>query len=263
MRARVLHVITRLIIGGAQENTVASVLGLDQRGWPVRLASGPARGPEGSLEGQFRDRPELYCRIARLVRPVHPLNDWLAYLALRQLIRTWRPALVHTHSGKAGILGRLAARASGVPIIIHSIHGPSFGAWQGPLANALFRSAERLAGRVTTHFITVADALRDQYLAAGIGRADQFTRIFSGFELRPFLEAQNDADFRRRLGIDPGDLVVGKIARLFKLKGHDDLFAIAPELVARCPRLKFLLVGDGPWRERFESRARALGLGAR
>src|SRR6185503_2060933 len=113
---------------------------------------------------------------------------------------------------------------------------------------------------VTTHFVAVADAMIEQYLAAGIGSREQYTRIFSGFDLKPYLSATNDARLRARWGIAPGDVVVGKIARLFKLKGHDDLFAVAPELTRRVPHLKFLLVGDGEWRGRFEQQARDLGL---
>ncbi|MEK7706425.1 MAG: glycosyltransferase, partial [Verrucomicrobiota bacterium] len=166
----------------------------------------------------------------------------------------------HTHSGKAGVLGRLAAQRASVPVIVHTIHGPSFGLFQGAVPNFNFRAAERRAGRSTTHFVVVAKAMKQQYLAAGIGQPGQFTKIFSGFDLKPFLTAQNDLSLRARWGIQPGDIVVGKIARLFKLKGHDDLFAVASELVRRCPQMKFLLVGDGEWRERFQALARSIGL---
>lgn len=258
---RVTHLITRLIVGGAQENTLASVLGLRERhGLPVQLISGPTRGPEGSLEPLVNRIPGLLTVEPALVRPVHPWCDALAYSRLVRRFRTERPDLVHTHSGKAGVLGRLAAHRAGVPLIVHTIHGPSFGAFQGRLANAVFRGAERRAGRVTTHFVTVADAMIEPYLAAGIGQRTDYTRIFSGFDLAPFLNAVHDPQLRARLGLSPDDFVIGKIARLFKLKGHDDLFAIAPELVRRCPRVKFLLVGDGDWRERFETQARASGL---
>jgi glycosyltransferase involved in cell wall biosynthesis len=158
------------------------------------------------------------------------------------------------------VLGRLAAARAGVPVVVHTIHGPSFGRFQGGLANLTFRAAERRAGKATTHFVVVANAMRDQHLAAGIGRPEQYTRIFSGFPLAPFLTAQNDPALRARYGLAPDDLVVGKIARLFQLKGHDDLFAIAPELVRRNPRIKFLLVGDGEWRGRFANLARERGL---
>src|SRR5215472_7035819 len=258
---RVIHVITLLIIGGAQENTISSVLGLRLKpGADATLVSGPTTGPEGSLEPQLAGHPGLLNLVPQLVRPVHPLKDYLAFLRLKDLFRQLRPNIVHTHSGKAGVLGRLAAARAGVPIITHTIHGPSFGEFQGFLANWLFRSAERKAAGVTTHFVVVADAMKHQYLAAGIGRPEQYTRIWSGFELGPFLAATNDIQLRAQLGLRAEDVVVGKIARLFKLKGHDDLFALAPALIQSCPHMKFLFVGDGEWRGRFESKARALGL---
>ncbi len=258
---RVTHVITRLIVGGAQENTIASVLGLRRiPGLEVDLLAGPTTGPEGSLASAFAPIPEALTLVSQLVRPVHPWKDVLALRQLTKLFRARRPDIVHTHSGKAGVLGRLAAARAGVPIIIHTLHGPSFGAFQGRWANALFRGAEQRAARVTTHFVSVADAMTQQYLAAGIGRPEQFTRIFSGFPLEPYLAAQNDLALRARFGLSPDDIVIGKIARLFPLKGHDTLFALARALVAACPQIKFLLVGDGVWRGRFEQMARASGL---
>src|SRR6266699_5797900 len=179
---RVIHVITRLVIGGAQENTIATVLGLRQKpGFETHLDSGPATGPEGSLEPLVANTPGLLTIVPELVRSVHPWKDPLALRKLIRLFRSGHPDIIHTHSGKAGILGRLAAARAGVPVIVHTIHGPSFGPFQGILSNALFRAAERRAGRKTTHFVVVADAMKTQYLAAGIGRPEQYTRIFSGF----------------------------------------------------------------------------------
>lgn len=258
---RVTHVITRLIVGGAQENTVATVFGLQNKtGLQVHLISGPAHGPEGSMESSFRQHPELLQIVPNLVRPIHPWKDFQALVHLTQIFRTTKPDIVHTHSGKAGILGRVAAKRAGVPVILHTIHGPSFGNFQNDFANLVFRSAEKYAARFTTHFISVANAMIEQYLAAGIGSRDQYTRIFSGFPLEPFLNSTNDLQLRKQLGIAPNDFVLGKIARLFELKGHDDLFEIAPHLVVHHPQIKFLLVGDGKWRQRFEFRARSLGL---
>ena len=253
---RVSHVITRLIVGGAQENTLSSVLGLGRiPDWEVELISGPTRGPEGSLEPMARAVPGLLHLESCLVRPVHPVMDALAYLRLRSHFRRTRPQIVHTHSGKAGIVGRFAARHAGVPRVIHTIHGPSFGPFQGGAANAVFRGAERAAGRQTDHFVVVAEAMARQYLDAGIGAPAQYTRIFSGFDLAPFLRVQRDPELAQRLGIRPGEFVVGKVARLFQLKGHDDLFAAAVEMVRRIPNVRFLLLGDGPWRARFETLA--------
>ena len=258
---RATHVITRLIVGGAQENTIASVLGLrDRRDMQVDLISGPSPGPEGSLESAFATTPGVLRILPELVRPIHLWNDFLAFRRLTQIFRQERPDLVHTHSGKAGVLGRLAAAKAKVPLILHTIHGPSFGAFQGKIANAIFRAAERNAAAVTTHFVSVAEAMTEQYLNAGIGKPEQFTRIWSGFPLEPFLKATNDPQVRSRWGLQPHDLVVGKIARLFPLKGHEDLLQVAPQLAAREPRLKFLLVGDGSLRRELASEVARLGL---
>jgi glycosyltransferase involved in cell wall biosynthesis len=258
---RVTHVITRLIVGGAQENTVASVLGLHRKpDIKVDLISGPTTGAEGSLESKFAEAPEILSIVPELVRPVHPLKDLLALRKLEKIFREQKPEIVHTHSGKAGILGRLAARRAGVPVIIHTIHGPSFGPFQNGLSNFIFTAAERRAARATDHFIVVADAMTAQYLAAGIGQPLQYTKVFSGFPLEPFLAAKNDLTLRAKLGLQPEDFVVGTVARLVPLKGHDDLFAVAPALVRQNPRIKFLLVGDGEYRARFENLARSLQL---
>ena len=169
---RVTHVITRLIIGGAQENTVATVLGLQKKpDVEVSLIAGPTSGPEGSLESAFQNDSKLLTVVPSLVRPIHPIQDMIALARLTKIFRQTRPDIVHTHSGKAGILGRLAARRALVPVIIHTVHGPSFGPFQGPLANAVLLAAERRAGAITTHFVSVADAMTRQYVAAGIGRA--------------------------------------------------------------------------------------------
>src|SRR5262249_45379892 len=136
---RVTHIITRLVVGGAQENTVATVLGLrDKPDLNVDVISGPTTGPEGSLESRLSVHPGLLQIAPSLIRPVHPWSDARALRNLTTMLRKRRPDIVHTHSGKAGILGRLAAHRARVPIIIHHIHGPSFGPFQGPIANFAF-----------------------------------------------------------------------------------------------------------------------------
>jgi len=258
---RVTHVITRLVIGGAQENTIATVLGLSSKpGVEVDLISGPTTGPEGSLESAFADCPGLLSIVPPLVRPVHPLKDVLAYVQLARLLGRRSPDIVHTHSGKAGVLGRLAARRAGVPVIIHHIHGPSFGPFQGRLANWIFTAAERGAAKVTTHFVCSANAMTRLYLAAGIGRPEMYTRVFSGFPVEPFLNTSNDPTLRAKLSFAPEHFVIGKIARLAPLKGHGDLLAAIRSLLPQCPGARLLLLGDGPLRAQLEARALALGL---
>ncbi len=258
---RVTHIITRLVIGGAQENTLATIGGLRRKpGLEVRLISGPTVGPEGSLEAEARQVPGLLTLVPQLVRPVHPLKDFIAYRQLIRRLQEQKPDLVHTHSGKAGILGRLAAQHAGVPIIVHHIHGPSFGDFQGPLANWVFTAAEQRAARVTRHFFCSADAMTRRYLAAGIGHPAMYTRIFSGFNLEPFLNASNDPALRRQLGLGEKDFVIGKIGRLFRLKGHADLIAAFAQIAPEIPSARLLLVGDGLLRGELERQARGLGV---
>lgn len=263
---RVTHIITRLVIGGAQENTLATVRGLRrQLDVEVKLITGPTIGPEGSLEQAARDiftGPATgdFTLLPELVRPVHPLKDFIALRKLERLLRDQKPDIVHTHSGKAGILGRLAAKRAGVPVILHHIHGPSFGPFQGALANWAFTAAEKRAGRVTDHFFCSANAMTKLYLAAGIGRPEQFTRIFSGFNLEPFLRATNDLALRQQLGLSEENFVIGKIARIFKLKGHADLLVAFAKIAPQIPHARLLFVGDGSLREEIKRQTHELGL---
>ena len=250
------HVITRLIVGGAQENTLATCLGLRQRGHEVDLLTGPQTGPEGSLILMARNAGVPIRFIPELCREPNPWQDLRACAALVRMFRARRYDIVHTHSGKAGILGRLAARLAGVRVVVHTIHGPSFHPWQNPVGNWLFRGLEQVAAEWTTQFVSVADAMTEQYLAAGIGRPNQYVTIHSGMAVAAFARAEPAVV----PGLAPGDLVVGKIARLFRLKGHEFLFAAAPRIMAAVPNVKFLLVGDGMYREQFEREAERLGL---
>ena len=258
---RITHVITRLVVGGAQENTLATIRGLQAvPDLTLALVSGPTTGAEGSLEPVVRQFGIEFDLVPELVRPVHPVKDLLALRQLTRVFRRQQPTLVHTHSGKAGVLGRLAAARAGVPIILHHIHGPSFGPFQGPLANWVFLGAERYAARVTTHFVCSANAMTQRYLAAGIGRPEQYTRVFSGFDLRPFLAATHDPAVRRELGLAPDAFVIGKVARIAPLKGHEDLLQAFRQLLPDCPRARLLFVGDGALRRKMEARAAGMGL---
>jgi len=262
---RVCHIITRLIVGGAQENTLYTVLGL--RTLPqyerVDLVTGPTTGPEGSIEKKAIESGVDLIRVPELIRAIRPMTDLAALRKLKQIVRDGRYDIVHTHSAKGGILGRMAARSVGVPIVIHTIHGPSFFPYQSGAKNYFYKLAERYAGKMTTHFIAVADAMSRQYLAAGIGRPEQYTTIYSGMEIGAFLNQQHDEKLREALGIKPDELVVGKIARLFELKGHNFLLEAAPDIVRQVPNVKFLLVGDGSLHKHYQQEAQRLGIAER
>ncbi|MBI2921122.1 MAG: glycosyltransferase family 4 protein [Planctomycetes bacterium] len=260
-RPRVIHVITRLILGGAQENTLLTVEGLHRRGWNVRLATGPAEGPEGELITRARRGGFPVDDVPTLRRAVRPVADAAAFLALARLFRRERPDIVHTHSSKAGILGRFAAAAAGVPRIFHTIHGLPFHPYARRSANALFIASERAAAAVTEKLVVVADAMRRKALAAGVGRPGQYVRVWSGMEVEPFLNLRKPREeIRRALGLPADALVCCKVARLFELKGHDFVLEAAAQAD---PRVHYLFVGDGLWRDRLARKAASLGLSDR
>ena len=245
---KVCHVITRLIVGGAQENTVATCIGLHKRGHDVTLVTGAQTGPEGSLLAHVGDVPVQI--LDDLRREPNPWRDARLCASLVKLFCEQHYDIVHTHSGKAGIIGRLAARLAKVPVVVHTIHGPSFYARQNPFGNWLFRWLEQVAAEWTTQFVSVADAMTEQYQAAGV--TGKFVTIHSGMNIEAFARAKPPTEKR--------ELVVGKVARLFRLKGHELLFEAAPKIIEAVPNVKFLLVGDGIYRERYERWAERLGL---
>ncbi|MBN1917090.1 MAG: glycosyltransferase family 4 protein [Verrucomicrobia bacterium] len=261
-RPKVCHVITRLILGGAQENTLYTVELLQESGrFDVTLVTGPALGPEGSLFERAENGDFQTVVIPQMRRAIHPVRDLTTYRALKRLFKRERYDVVHTHSSKAGVLGRLAARAAGVPVVVHTIHGLPFHPYQPRFTYKIYVALERIAARRSDRIISVADAMTAQAVAAGVAASDMFTTIYSGMDLDLFLEAGAKRDgVRKRLGFGPDDLVVGKIARLFHLKGHEYVFEAFRRLAARFPTLKLMLVHDGILRRQFEAQLERMGL---
>ena len=184
---------------------MSTCIGLRKLGHEVDLVIGPQTGPEGSLYDQAKAAGVPIIVVEELHRAPNPLHDVGACAALRRLFMRRRYDIVHTHSGKAGFIGRIAAKLARVPIIVHTIHGPSFYDYQNPIGNWIFRWAEQVAGSCTTQFVSVADAMTAQYLAAGIGMPNRYTTIHSGMNIDTFLGAQRDDSLRPSLGISPGD----------------------------------------------------------
>ena len=246
---RVCHVITRMILGGAQENTLHTCDLLRRRGWDVPLVTGPPLGPEGELLTEVR-RLRIPCAVLpQLRRAVNPARDALAFHDLVRVLHRFRPAIVQTHSSKAGILGRFAARAAGVPIVIHTVEGLPFHRYSPRLLNAAYILAERAAARVTDHTVCVARAMVEQAVHAGIQPRGGYSIIYSGMDVDAHFRAAALRDeTRRRLGIGPDEVIIGKVARLFDLKGHEFVIRALPAVVERCPQARCLFVGDGTLR---------------
>ena len=262
---RVIHVITRLILGGAQENTLLTVEGFDRLdGYRTTLVAGPPEGPEGDLLRRARANGVDLVLMPELCRELSPLKDWRAYRKLRRLFREVKPDVVHTHSSKAGILGRLAARKEGAPAIVHTIHGLPFHRFQGRLAHKFYVWSETRAARWCDRILCVADAMTEQAVAEGVAPPEMFRTVYSGMETGPFVRDLGARErVREEFGLAPDDIVIGKIARLFYLKGHEDVLRAGAAVCRRFPKAKFFFLHDGILREQFRALAEELGIGDR
>jgi glycosyltransferase involved in cell wall biosynthesis len=258
---KIVHIITRLIIGGAQENTLLSCQGQHELGHDVTLITGPAIGPEGSLLERAEGQGYRVIVVDEMRRAVRPGRDFRTRRALVNLLREIRPDIVHTHSSKAGILGRMAAKRAKCPVVVHTVHGLAFTASTNPAVNWIYKMLEKRAAPMTNRIVCVANAMREQSLIAGVGTREQYVTIYSGMETEPFIHPPvAREEVRRSLGLKDEDVVVGTIARLFMFKGHDDLLDMAPTLCKRHPNLRFLWVGDGLARGALEEEMGRIGL---
>jgi len=190
---KIVHIITRLIVGGAQENTLITCKVLAQRGHDVTLVTGPALGPEGELFDQAKGQGYEIIVVDRLRRVINPINDVPSYFQIKKLLLQLQPDIVHTHSAKAGILGRFAGYAlkgqwaADRPAIVHGIHGLAFHPYQHPLLNKFYIAVEKSTAKRTDFFISVADAMTEQATTVGIGRPEQFVTAYSAIDEDDFL----------------------------------------------------------------------------
>jgi len=254
----ICHIITSLELGGAQQNTVFTVSHLDASRFRAVLIT----GEPGMLDQDAKALPGVdFYQVPTMVRPLRPWRDLRALVSLTMLLRALKPTIVHTHSSKAGVLGRLAAWFAGVPIIIHTVHGFGFTRYQHPLLRHLLLSVERIVARITTRFFAVSEANRRQGVTAGLFPADRCTVIRSGVDLAAFRQTRVDAPQKKReLGLEPTRPVVGMIAPFKPQKAPVDFVRMA-DLVHRVrPDVQFLLVGDGELRGAVEAERAERGL---
>jgi len=301
---KVVHIITRLILGGAQENTLITCKLLAERGHDVTLITGPAIGPEGELFNQTKSQKYKVIVIDQLRRAIEPIKDFISYKKIKRYLRAIQPDIVHTHSAKAGILGRFVAHSlchceatlggrgnlihepeiasssrpsldgsprndrvkQHRPKIVHTIHGLAFHPYQSNLLNKFYIAVEKSAAKRTDFFISVADAMTEQALTAGIGRPEQFVTAYSAIEEDSFLQPISQEQikkFRRKYEIPEGSIVLVIIARLFMLKGHDYIIESAKRLAKQFKNVVWLFVGDGNLSDDYKQQVRQLGLSDR
>jgi glycosyltransferase involved in cell wall biosynthesis len=257
---KVVHIITKLELGGAQINTIYTYEHLDETQFEAYLFSGP-----GGILTDKVEKKDRFNIVKNLVRPINPIKDIKTFFHLRKQLKKIKPDVVHTHSSKAGILGRLAAFAARVPIVIHSVHGFSFSPFQSFLKRTFFIIAEKLISKLTDHFIFVSSddiqVGRDRKL---IKKKENFSLIRSGFPLKKFTGKTADTDaIRQRFNIKESDFVCGIIAPFKPQKGLFHLLEIASMVLAANEGEKnivFLLAGDGDLRPAIEMKLKEKGI---
>jgi glycosyltransferase involved in cell wall biosynthesis len=262
-RVRVLRVIARLNVGGPALHAVLLTERLDPARYDSRLATGTVGAAEGDYLELHGAVPPGLVSIPALGRDVRGGRDWSAFWALVRLIRHFRPHVVHTHTAKAGALGRLAAALCRVPVVVHTYHGHVFEAYFSPLATRLVVAAERLLAWRASALVAVTERVRRDVLARGIGRDDRVVVVPLGFDLAPMIAAPaRRGELRRELGLAPGTPLVGIVARLVPVKAHETFLQAARAVTPARPDVVFLVIGDGERRAALEAMARELGLSA-
>ena len=259
---RICHVITRMIVGGAQENTLLTIRGHREAGQECELVTGPSPGREGELLKQSVNTGLKVTVFPELVRELAPVTDLKAYFRLKRYFEENRFDVVHTHSSKAGIIGRFAARAAHVPVVVHTVHGQAFHPHEKWYRNLLYILLERLAACKCDRIFAVAQAMIDQCVAAKVARREMYKVVYSGMDTTRFASAARDPELRKRLGIPENARTIVTVARLFPLKGYEFVLPAAERLIARYPDTHFLLVGDGPMHDELAERIAAAKLTA-
>jgi len=256
MAAKVVHLVTRLDLGGAQQNTLHTVRHLDRRAYEPVLVCGPG----GMLDGEAVADPSLRTVfVDSLRREISPLHDLLALLELTKLLLAERPAVIHTHSSKAGILGRLAGALAGVPVIVHTYHGFGFHDRQQAPVKALYVFLERLCARFTDALIFVSKSNIAYASAHGIA-AGEPVLIRSGVRLAGLPAPVDAAKLKMSAGVGMHKLLVVSVGNLKPQKNAADFVTAAAAVLEEVPEARFVFLGDGPQRRPLEARAFALGL---
>jgi len=263
-KIKVAHIIARMITGGADENTLFTIEGLSREKYEIDLITGEEFDKD--IINKVKNYPFDIIQIKGLKWKLNFLHDPIVLLKLIKLLKKKHYDIVHTHTTKAGILGRIAARIAEVPVIVHGLHGSTFQAFNSGLLNWFLFLFERFTGKFTDAYISVSGVLSEKYIERGIGKKENYHTVYSGMELEKFYGAKEKIDCgkkQRELGIDSEDFVIGNVARLETRKGHQFLLDAFKNVVEKQKDgyVKLLIIGEGNKRKYLENYVKELNLG--
>jgi glycosyltransferase involved in cell wall biosynthesis len=252
-KIKIAHIITLLELGGAQENTLYTCEHLDKNKFDVFLICGKG----GILDNKTKNIKTYF--IKKLIREIHPFHDLFAFFKIYKILKEEKPTIVHTHSSKAGILGRWAAYFAKVPIIIHTFHGFGFHDYQNYFIRKIYILAEQITEKITTKFIAVSHDNVSKGLKNKIGNNEKYIVIRSGIKLQNYQIVIDTEKKKKELGITD-EKVVGMIACFKPQKAPLDFVKVAKLVINEKPNTKFILVGDGILKNKIEQLIEKLNL---
>ncbi len=262
LRKKILHIITRLDAGGSATNTIETVARLDKTKYEVFLISGRTYDPDGNIARELKDREIDYVFIDDLRRDISLWRDIKAFVQLYRIIAIGNYDLVHTHSSKAGILGRWAAWLAGVKHIIHTPHGHIFYGYFNRVVTSFFILLERVTALITEKIVCLTNIGASDHIRFKIADKQKFVTIYSGIDINLFRQAcPADIDkVKEGLGIAPGDFVFGTVTRLEPVKGNRFLISAFASILNEFQDLKLLIIGDGSQRSVLEKQCQEFGI---
>jgi glycosyltransferase involved in cell wall biosynthesis len=257
---RVVRVFSRLNIGGPAVHVILLSAGLKPLGYETRLVVGRESPREGNMLSLAAEKSVVCERVDGLGREVAPLRDLRALFGLFHLLRSWRPSIVHTHTAKAGLLGRLAARAAGVPVVVHTFHGHVLRGYFSPATTSLYRWLEGRLASLCDALVVVSDSVKQDLVELGVARAEKIRVVPLGLDLAHLCRELPRGVLRREIGITDDTPLVGMVGRLVPIKDVPTFLRAAREVRAARTGVRFALVGDGEEREALEAECRRLGV---
>ncbi len=258
---RLLRVFSRLNVGGPSVHVILLAAGLEARGYDTRLVVGFETEREGNLLGLAAEKGVECFRMQGLGREIRPLLDLRSLWRLYRLMREYRPSIVHTHTAKAGLLGRVAALMARVPIVVHTYHGHVLRAYFGPVKTAAFRLLETGLGRVSDVLVAVSEAVKQDLVSLGVAPASKIRVIPLGLELSGLEGELPRGRLRDDALVPEGAPLVGVVGRLVPVKDVTTFLRAARIVRQSLPECRFAVVGDGEERRQLEAEASRLGLG--